>query len=183
MKFRPLALQGAFLIEPEVHLDSRGSFVRTFCSREFAAHGLDSTIAQCSVSFNCIRGTLRGIHFQLEPLPEVKVVRVPRGAVWDVMVDLRRSSATYRRWIAAELTAENAHALYIPKGFGHAFLTLEDNTEVFYQMSAHHVPDLARGLRWDDPAIEIAWPFRPTVISEKDANSPVIADIENELYR
>src|SRR5262245_19845866 len=135
LKFHPLPLPGAWLIESEFQLDQRGSFGRTFCVMQFAAQGLDNTIAQCSVSYNRSRGTLRGIHFQREPLSEVKLVRVQRGAVWDVIVDLRRSSATFGRWYAAELTASNALSMYVPKGFGHAFMTLTDDTEVYYQMS------------------------------------------------
>jgi dTDP-4-dehydrorhamnose 3,5-epimerase len=182
LKFQPLALRGAWLIEPEFHLDRRGSFCRTFCIEEFAAQGLDGAIEQCSLSHNCKRGTLRGIHFQSEPLAETKLVRVPRGAVWDVIVDLRRSSATFGRWLAAELSSTNAHAMYVPQGFGHAFVTLMDDTEVYYQMSARHVPSLARGLRWDDPTIAIDWPLQPLVISEKDASLPLLQQAVDSLY-
>jgi dTDP-4-dehydrorhamnose 3,5-epimerase len=182
LKFHELSLQGAFLVEPDFHLDVRGSFGRTFCKEEFVARGLDATVAQCSLSFNRLRGTVRGVHFQSEPLAETKLVRVQRGAIWDVIVDLRKSSRTFSRWFATELTGANACALYVPKGFGHAFMTLEDDTEVYYQMSAVHVPRLARGIRWNDPSIAIAWPLQPTAISEKDSALPLLAEIADELY-
>lgn len=182
MNFYEVSLPGAFLIEAHLQLDTRGSFARTFCADEFAARGLDGAVAQCSLSFNRHRGTLRGIHFQLNPQPETKLVRVLRGSVWDVIVDLRRTSSTFGQWFAAELTAANALAMYAPKGFGHGFITLEDETEIYYQMSVGHVPDLARGIRWNDPTIAIDWPLQPLVISDKDAAAPLLADIRDELY-
>jgi dTDP-4-dehydrorhamnose 3,5-epimerase len=171
-----VSLDGAWLIEPDFHLDVRGSFGRTFCIEEFSMHGLDPAVAQCSLSLNLHRGTLRGIHFQSEPSAEAKLVRVQRGAIWDVIVDLRKDSPTFSSWHSANLTARNACAFYVPKGFGHGFITLVDDTEVFYQMSVCHVPHLARGVRWDDPQINIAWPMQPTVVSEKDRTLPLLAD-------
>jgi dTDP-4-dehydrorhamnose 3,5-epimerase len=176
MNFNKVSLEGAWLIEPDFHRDTRGSFGRTFCVREFSARGLDLEVAQCSVSFNHRRGTLRGIHFQRPPAVETKLVRVQRGAVWDVIVDLRKDSPTFAVWHATELTAESGRAFYVPKGFGHAFITLMDDTEVFYQMSVCHVPELSTGVRWNDPTINIAWPIEPVVISDKDWALPLLTE-------
>lgn len=176
MKFHEVGLQGAYLIEPELLADSRGWFARTFCGDAFVARGLDARVAQCSLSFNSAVGTLRGIHIQAAPLVEAKLVRVQRGAIWDVIVDLRRDSPTFSRWVNSELSAENGRAFYVPQGFGHAFITLARDTEVFYQMSVPHVPQLAGGIRWNDPTIGIAWPMEPTVISDKDRALPLLSD-------
>jgi dTDP-4-dehydrorhamnose 3,5-epimerase len=176
LKFFEVGLTGGYLIEPDFHLDARGSFGRTFCAEEFLSRGLDPAVSQCSLSSNRHKGTLRGLHFQSEPAAEVKLVRVQRGAIWDVIVDLRKNSSTFAAWRSATLTALNAHALYVPKGFAHGFITLDDDTEVFYQMSVHHVPHLSRGVRWDDPQINIAWPILPTVISDKDQALPLLTD-------
>lgn len=173
MTFREAPLPGAWVLEPERIADERGFFARTYCRRDFEARGLDPAIAQCSVSFNHRRGTLRGLHFQVEPHAEVKLVRVTRGAVWDVIVDLRPGSPTFKRCFAVVLSAEAGNQLYIPKGMAHGFQTLEDATEVTYQISAFYAPEAARGYRWDDPAFAIPWPEPVAVISEKDRNLPL----------
>jgi dTDP-4-dehydrorhamnose 3,5-epimerase len=176
MIFRETPLPGAWVLEPERIADERGFFARTWCRRDFETRGLDPDIAQCSVSFNHRRGTLRGLHFQVEPHAEAKLVRVTRGAVWDVIVDLRPDSPTFRRHFAVVLSAEEGNQLCIPKGMAHGFQTLEDATEVFYQISAFYTPEAARGYRWDDPAFAIPWPEPVTVISEKDRNLPLFEE-------
>lgn len=176
MIFRETPLAGAWVLEPERFEDERGFFARTYCRREFEAHGLDPSIAQCSVSFNHRRGTLRGLHFQAAPHEEIKLVRVTRGAVWDVIVDLRPGSSTFKHHFAIVLSAEARNELYIPKGMAHGFQTLEDATEVFYQISEFYAPESARGYRWDDPAFAIPWPEPVTVISEKDRNLPLFGE-------
>jgi len=158
MKFIETPLKGAFVIELDPHVDERGFFARTFCAREFAARGLNALVAQCSVSQSKHRGTLRGMHWQAPPHEECKLIRCLQGAIYDVIIDLRRDSPSFRRWFAVELTAANYRQLYVPAGFAHGFQTLADNTEVFYQMSEFHVPDSARGVRWNDPAFAIDWP-------------------------
>jgi dTDP-4-dehydrorhamnose 3,5-epimerase len=176
MIFRETPLAGAWVLEPERFADERGYFARTYCRHDFEERGLDPAVAQCSVSFNHRRGTLRGLHFQVAPHEEVKLVRVTRGAVWDVVVDLRPGSPTFRRHFAVELTVEEGNALYIPKGFAHGFQTLADGSEVFYQISEFYAPEAARGYRWDDPAFAIPWPEPPSVISEKDRNLPLFEE-------
>ena len=168
MRFVPTPLDGAFTVEIERIEDERGFFARSFCQEEFGARGLDPVVAQCSVSFNRRRGTLRGLHYQDKPHEEAKLVRCTRGAVWDVIVDLRENSATRHRWYAAELSAENCRALYVPCGFAHGFQTLADDSEVLYQMSEFHHPESARGLRWDDPAFGISWPIPDPILSSRD---------------
>jgi dTDP-4-dehydrorhamnose 3,5-epimerase len=172
LKFLPTPLTGAYLIELELLEDERGFFARSFCQSEFRAHGLDPVVAQCNVSFNRKRGTLRGLHYQAEPHAEAKLVRCTRGAVWDVIVDLRKGSLTVRQWHAAELTADNRRALYIPAGFAHGFQTLADDTEVLYQMSEFYHPESARGILWDDPALQINWPLSNPTVSERDRSYP-----------
>ena len=174
MKFLPTPLAGAYLIELEQLDDERGFFARSFCQNEFRAHGLDPVVAQCNVSFNRKRGTLRGLHYQAEPHAEAKLVRCTRGAVWDVIVDFRKGSPTWRKWHAVELTAENRRALYIPKGFAHGFQTLEDDSEVLYQMSEFYHPESARGVRWDDRTLAIRWPIKDAVISPRDRAFPTL---------
>jgi len=158
----------------EVHLDpvsdERGFFARSWCEKEFGLNGLNPRLVQCNVSFNTYKGTLRGIHYQNEPYQEAKLVRCTQGAIYDVAVDLRPQSSTFRRWVAATLTAENRHMLYIPEGCAHGFLTLMDNTEVFYQMSEYYHPESACGVRFDDSAFKIEWPEKIEVISERDRN-------------
>ncbi|PDT30395.1 dTDP-4-dehydrorhamnose 3,5-epimerase [Rhizobium sp. M10] len=168
MRFAPTAVAGAFVVEVEVRADDRGMFARTFCAESFTAHGLASVYPQCNLSQNHRRGTLRGMHYQADPKPEAKLVRAVRGRVFDVALDLRRESPTYLKWASVELDATSRNAFYIPAGCAHGFLTLEDDCELFYQMSEIYVPELARGVRWDDPAFSIAWPFTPSVISERD---------------
>jgi dTDP-4-dehydrorhamnose 3,5-epimerase len=170
MRFTPTKLAGAYIIEPQPHADSRGLFARTFCANEFRAQGLVEVFVQCNTSWNVSKGTLRGLHFQLSPSSEVKLVRCTAGALWDVIVDLRPQSATYLQYVAVELTAGNRLALYIPEMFAHGFQTLEEGTEVFYQMSQFYAPKLARGIRYDDPKIGIKWPLPVTSISDLDLN-------------
>lgn len=172
MLFRPLGLAGAFLVEAEPRADVRGLFARTFCQDEFQTHGLYGSFVQCNTSYNVRRGTLRGLHFQEHPHDEIKLVRCSRGAILDVIVDLRPDSATFCRWEAVELTADNRRALYVPAGFAHGFQTLCDDAEVFYQMSEFYVPELARGVRWDDPAFDIHWPIDSPILSERDMAYP-----------
>lgn len=172
MIFQDTGLAGAVAIEIERVADARGFFARTFCAREFAERGLTARFVQSSVSFNTRAGTLRGMHFQMPPHREVKLVRCTAGAVWDAIVDLRSGSPTRLRWFGTELSAENRRALYIPEGFAHGFITLEPNSEVFYEMSEFYAPESARGLRWNDPALGIAWPKPPQVIAERDASYP-----------
>lgn len=168
MRFIPTPLMGAYVIEPERLEDNRGFFARTWCQKEFANQGLDSNLVQCNISFNNKKGTLRGMHFQVPPFAETKLVRCTQGAIYDVIVDLRSDSPTYLQWTAVELTDKNHKALYVPKGFAHGFQTLEDNTEVFYQMSEFYAPDAARGFRWNDPAFGIQWHEEVSVISDRD---------------
>ena len=162
------------MIEPERLVDERGFFARLFCQRELAEHGLETHIVQSSISFNPRQGTLRGLHYQEAPHAETKLVRCTHGAIYDVIVDLRPNSATRYRWHAVELSAENRHTLYIPKGLAHGFITLQPSTEVLYQMSEYHHAAAARGVSWDDPLLQIDWPQQPTVISERDANYPLL---------
>lgn len=175
MIFVATPLPGAFVVEPEYHEDHRGFFARTWCAREFAAHGLSTRLAQCSVSFTKRRGTLRGLHYQAAPYAEAKLVRCTAGGVHDVIVDLRPTSPTYRRHLAVTLTAGNRKALFVPQGFAHGFQTLADETEVFYQISAFHSPDHARGIRWDDPAFAIAWPLDDPIVNDRDRAYPDFA--------
>ena len=172
MKFTPAGLAGAYVIDLDRLEDERGYFARTFCRDEFAAHGLHSVFPQCNTSFNARKGTLRGMHYQEKPHEEAKIIRCTRGAIHDVIVDIRRDSRTYRKWIAVELTADNARMLYIPEGFAHGFQTLADGSEVFYQMSEMFHPESARGLRWNDPALAIRWPLASPIVSERDAAYP-----------
>jgi len=178
MIFRELNLPGAFVLEPERVEDERGFFARAFCREELAAHGLDPTVAQCSLSFNRRRGTLRGMHYQAAPAEEAKLVRCVRGAIHDVIVDVRPASPTLGRHAAARLDADNRLALYLPPGFAHGFQTLEDDTELYYQMSAAYSPEHARGFRHDDPELGIAWPLPVSVISERDRTLPRFAERE-----
>jgi dTDP-4-dehydrorhamnose 3,5-epimerase len=174
--FTELPLAGAFLIEPERHADERGFFARVWCAREFGDRGLATVFVQSSISFNKRRGTLRGLHLQSPPHAETKLVRCTRGAAFDVLVDLRPESATYKRWHVCELTAENRGTVYIPEGIAHGFQTLSDDTELAYCISTYYEPAAARGVRWDDPTLAIAWPMvPPTVVSEKDRQLPFLA--------
>jgi len=161
-------LKGAYIIEPEPIEDERGFFARTFCEEEFKTHGLNPRIVQCNISFNKKKGTIRGMHYQVAPYEEAKLIRCTRGAIYDVIIDLRPDSTTFKQWIAVELTAENHRMLYVPEGFAHGFQTLEDNTEVFYQMSEFYHSESAKGLRWDDPIFGIEWVIKPLFILSRD---------------
>jgi dTDP-4-dehydrorhamnose 3,5-epimerase len=172
MRFIETLLRGAFVVELENIEDERGFFARTFCVREFEANGLNSHLVQCSTAFNLRRGTLRGLHWQTVPKSEDKLVRVTRGAIHDVMVDLRPDSPTYLQHVAVELTIDNGRMLYIPKGFAHGLQTLVDDTEVSYQMSEFFAPECARGARWNDPAFGITWPLPDPVMSDRDRSWP-----------
>jgi dTDP-4-dehydrorhamnose 3,5-epimerase len=166
--FHETELPGAFIIEPQPVEDSRGFFARVFCQNEFANHKLNPTVAQCNVSWNVRKKTLRGMHFQVEPHAEVKLVRCTRGAVYDVIIDLRHDSATFGQWTARELTAANHLMMYVPEGFAHGYQALEDGTEVFYQVSASYALGFERGIRWNDPAFNVQWPYTDPILSEKD---------------
>jgi dTDP-4-dehydrorhamnose 3,5-epimerase len=168
MIFKETNLQGAFVIEPEMLTDERGAFARIFCKKEFENHGLNPNIFQCSISLNKEKFTLRGMHFQKIPHAEAKLVRCSRGLIYDVIVDLRPNSPTYMGWTSIEISLENKRMVYVPEGFAHGFQTLEDNTEVIYQMSQFYSPGHSGGFRWDDPSFNIEWPTEPIVISPKD---------------
>lgn len=172
MLFQPTNLADAYLIDLEKATDERGFFARSWCVQEFAAHGLDSNLVQCNLSYNLRQGTLRGMHYQLAPFAETKLVRCIRGALYDVIIDLRPTSSTYLHWLGVTLSAENRTALYVPQGFAHGFQTLTDETEVFYQMSTFYAPEYARGLRWNDPRFNIEWPLPVTEMSARDQNYP-----------
>ena len=172
MIFTPTPLAGAFVIEPEPDADARGLFARTWCRRELERRGLETRIAQCSTSFNPRKGTLRGMHYQSAPFAETKIVRCTRGAVYDVIVDLRPDSPTFTRHFGLALTADDRRAIYVPPLVAHGFQTLEDDTEVFYQISEFYSPEHVRGVRWDDPAFGIAWPPAERLVSERDRGYP-----------
>ena len=175
MIFRETGLHGAYLVVPERLEDERGYFARTWCAREFAELGLDANLSQCNTSFNPHQGTLRGLHYQTGDGAEAKLIRCIRGRIFDVIVDLRPASPTYRSWFATELNAENGVMLYAPGGFAHGFQTLEDESEVFYQISAPYRPELGRGIRWDDPVLAIAWPQADKrIISARDQSLPLL---------
>ncbi len=175
MRFTETPLAGAWVIDVDRHEDERGFLARTFDRDEWVARGMDPVVVQCNTSYNARAGTLRGLHFQVEPHGEPKLVRCTRGAVFDVVVDLRPDSPTHRRWFAAELSAANGRALHVPAGLAHGFQTLQDASEVLYMMGNEYVPEAASGVRFDDPAFAIAWPPPPggrRVISERDAGYP-----------
>jgi dTDP-4-dehydrorhamnose 3,5-epimerase len=174
MQFSATKLEGAWVIEPQPYKDSRGLFARTYCAREFGEQDLVDSFVQCNTSWNARMGTVRGLHYQLSPSSEVKLVRCTAGALWDVIVDLRPDSPTYLQHVGIELTATNRLALYIPEMFAHGFQALEDSTEVFYQMSEFYAPKLARGLRYDDPKLAIKWPVPVTSISDQDLDWPLL---------
>jgi dTDP-4-dehydrorhamnose 3,5-epimerase len=170
--FTETRLAGAFVIELERHSDQRGFFARTYCQQEFEAHGLNTQVVQCNVSFNKRKGTLRGMHYQAAPFAEAKLVRCTSGSIYDVIIDLRPGSATFKQYCAVELSAENRRMLYIPEDFAHGFQTLQDDTEVFYQMAERYSAEHARGVRWNDPAFGIAWPDGERIIIDRDRNYP-----------
>lgn len=177
MRFIETPIGGAFVIEIEPACDERGFFARTFCEDEFRAHGLRSDMAQCSVSFNDRRGTLRGMHYQTAPHEEAKLVRCTMGAIHDVVLDLRPDSPTRHRSYGNKLTADNRRMLYVPEGCAHGFITLSDNAEVFYQISTVYAPAASRGVRWNDPAFSIVWPIEPVIISDRDAQWPLWTEL------
>jgi dTDP-4-dehydrorhamnose 3,5-epimerase len=172
MIFIETELEGAFVIQPQRLEDERGFFARTWCQREFGEHGLGTKWVQCNISFNKTEGTLRGMHYQVAPYKEAKLLRCTMGAIYDVIIDLRPESSTFMQHFAVVLTAQNRTMLYVPEGFAHGFLTQEDDTEVFYQMSEFYVTECARGLRWDDPQLGIQWQGDVRVISDRDRNHP-----------
>ncbi len=173
MIFTATALEGAYVVELEPREDERGFFARAWCESEFRDHDLSTEIAQCNISFNHKRGTLRGMHYQVAPHAEVKLIRCTRGAVYDVIVDLRPDSPTQTHWIGVDLTAENRRMLYVPEGFAHGYQTLVDETETFYQVSAAYAPEAERGVRWDDPSFSSVWPDpEGAILSEKDSSWP-----------
>lgn len=181
MIFQETHLEGAFIIEPERLEDDRGFFARTWCEREAKAYGLHPKWVQCNVSFNKLKGTLRGIHYQVPPDEEAKLVRCTQGSIYDVIIDLRLDSPTFKQHFTLVLSAKNRKMVYVPKGFAHGFQTLEDDTEVFYQMSKFYAPEHARGVRWNDPAFSIQWPIEVQIISERDQSYPDI-DTLRSLY-
>jgi dTDP-4-dehydrorhamnose 3,5-epimerase len=183
MRFLPTRLEGAFLIELEPHRDERGSFARLWDGALFSGRGLEPGLAQVSVSSNPTTGTLRGLHFQLPPYEETKLVRCLVGAIFDVIVDLRAGSPSYGRWEGFELTRGNGRQLYVPKGFAHGFQTLADDSEVLYFISTPYAPTAAAGLRWDDPALGIKWPALPRVVSERDRTWPPFAGTSPFSFR
>ena len=172
MLFTETKLKGAFIIEPERLEDERGFFARSWCEREAAAYDLHPKWVQCNISFNWQKATLRGMHYQSAPFAEAKLVRCTMGTIYDVFIDLRPCSSTFKQWVAVELSAANRRMVYIPEAFAHGFLTLDDNTEIFYQMSEFYAPAHARGVRWNDPYFNIEWPIEVRVISDQDRNYP-----------
>jgi dTDP-4-dehydrorhamnose 3,5-epimerase len=183
MKFTELSLSGAFLIEPELLMDERGFFARAWCVHEFREAGLPLSLVQASISFTRIKGTVRGMHYQTQPSLEAKLVRCVRGAVLDVIVDIRPDSATFLRYEAIEISADNHRALYIPAGFAHGFQTIENDVELFYEMTDYYQPDLASGFRPDDGLVDVQWPLPVSLIHERDASYPDIRREEFEGFR
>jgi dTDP-4-dehydrorhamnose 3,5-epimerase len=172
MIFKDTPLKDACIIELEKLRDERGFFARYYCQNEFREHGIKFDIVQSNISYNKLKGTLRGLHYQAKPYEEAKLVRCTKGAVYDAIIDIRPDSESYKKWIGEELNEQNHRMLYIPKGFAHGFITLEDKTEVTYQMSEFYTPGVGKGIRWNDPALAIDWPVDVKVISPKDKNWP-----------
>ena len=168
MKFLETKFKGVYLIEIEKNLDERGFFARTFDKKQFLELGLDVDLFQCNVSFNKKTGTLRGMHYQSSPYEEIKIVRCTQGKIFDVIIDLRSNSPTFRKWISFELSSKNHKMIYIPKGFAHGFQTLEDNTEIFYHMSDYYMPKYANGIAWNDKSVKIKWPIENPILSVND---------------
>jgi dTDP-4-dehydrorhamnose 3,5-epimerase len=175
MIFSPTSLAGAYVVELEPHRDVRGFFARTWCRREFQEHGLDAELAQCSISYNPRRGTLRGMHWQTPPSEEAKLVRCTTGAIYDVIIDLRPESPTYLKHVGVELSQGDRRALYVPRGFAHGLQTLKDDSEVLYQISEFFAPEHTRGIRWNDPTFGIEWPISDPIILERDNSYPDFA--------
>jgi dTDP-4-dehydrorhamnose 3,5-epimerase len=178
MKFSRTKLDGLWLIELELREDERGFLARTYCDTEFSAQGLNTHWPQCNLTLTRRRGMLRGMHYQADPKPEIKLIRCAAGAIFDVLVDVRRNSPTFGKWEGFELTSQNRRMLYVPGGFAHGFQCLTDNCEVFYQMSVSYYPDLARGLRFNDSQIGIQWPIPNPTLSERDRNLPRLTDFK-----
>jgi len=174
VRFELTPIAGAWVIDPTPHQDGRGRFMRAWCAREFAEQGINFSPVQANMGFSLSKGTLRGMHYQVEPALESKLVRCTRGSMFDVVLDVRHGSPTYKKWFAVELSAENGRMLYLPEGCAHGYQTLEDNTEMHYMASAVYMPSAARGARFDDPAFQIQWPLPVTAISEQDRNWPFI---------
>lgn len=170
MIFTKTKLKRVFIVEPEKLADERGFFARTWCKREFETHGLNPNLVQCNISFNKKKGTIRGMHYQCAPYEEAKLVRCTKGKIYDVIIDIRPDSPTFKKWISLELSADNHKSVYIPEGFAHGFQSLKENTEVFYQMSEFYYPEFARGIRWNDPEFNVIWPYEDISISDKDKN-------------
>lgn len=178
MNFISTSLAGVWLIKLELREDARGFLARTYCDQEFTRQGLNTHWPQCNLTLTRQRGMIRGLHFQADPRPEIKLIRCAAGAIFDVLVDVRRDSPTFGRWEGFELTSENRHQLYVPGGLAHGFQCLADDCEVFYMMSESYVPELARGLRWNDPQVAIRWPLENPVLSERDRQLPLLAELE-----
>ena len=163
-----MGLNGVFIIDLEKHEDERGFFARSWDKQEFESNGLDSNLSQCNISFNKKKGTIRGMHFQRKPYEEAKLIHCVKGSIFDVIIDLRKDSDGFKKWISIELNEQNYRMLYVPEGFAHGFQTLEDNTEVFYQMTQCYMPEVAKGIRWNDTQFNIDWPIKFPILSEKD---------------
>jgi dTDP-4-dehydrorhamnose 3,5-epimerase len=176
--FTKTPLSGAYVIDLEYRGDERGHFARTFCAEEFAAHDLITRFVQANTSRATQAGTIRGLHYQIDPAPEAKLMRCTKGAIFDVIVDMREDSATWGQWFGVELTEENRRALYVPEHFAHGFLTLKDDTEVHYMVSAPYTPHTERGVRYDDPTVGIRWPITPKVVSDKDRTWPLLSETQ-----
>jgi len=174
MRFTDVEVAGARVIDPDLHKDDRGRFFRAWCAREFAEHYLNFIPVQANMGFSLLKGTVRGMHFQVAPALEAKLVRCTRGAIFDIVLDLRPDSPSYGKWYGTELSAENARMLYVPEQCAHGYQTLEDCTEMHYMTSAFYIPEAVRGIRFDDPAFSIQWPLVPTVVSEQDHNWPLV---------
>ena len=177
MKFNPTSLSGVWLVELDLRADERGFLARTYCDQEFETQGLNTRWPQCNLTLTKRRGMVRGMHYQAEPKPEIKLIRCSAGAVFDVVVDVRRDSETFGKWASFELTATNRKMLYVPGGFAHGFQCLTDDCELFYQMSESYFPELARGVRWNDPQIGIKWPIGEAALSERDRNLPLLSSL------
>ena len=177
MKFLKTSLSGVFVIDLELREDERGFLARTYCETEFADHGLNTRWPQCNLTLTKRRGMARGMHFQADPKPEIKLIRCAGGAIFDVLVDVRRASPTFGQWESFELTGDNHRTLYVPGGIAHGFQCLRDNCQVFYQMSEFYFPELARGLRWNDPQVGIKWPLAEPILSARDQSLPLLAEL------
>lgn len=181
MIFTETKLKGAFIIDVKRIEDERGFFGRSYCEKEFEEYGLNTNIVQTNVSYNKKKGTLRGMHMQVTPYEETKLVRCTRGAIYDVIIDMREGSETYKQWVGVELTADNYRMLFVPEGFAHGFITLEDNTDVTYQVTQFYTPGSEKGIRWNDPAFNIEWPIEPVVVSEKDQAHPDFVNVLTQV--